>query len=253
MTLPNDERFHDDPRTENFLHRSDGSSVTSPPVDARVVSLTAPGSVAAEQYRSLYYRLERLREQRPMKLVAFTSATSGEGKTVTAVNLALTSARANPDRRILLVDADLRRGRVAEVLGFRARPGLSELLSGDAELREVVRRFKANRLAIIPSGQPPEEPTQLLASPRMKELLRAVRDGFDEVYLDLPPALPFADASILGTLSDAVVLVVRANATPGKHLHQALEHLAGSSVVGCVLNGAAMASTPYLKSYREGR
>ena len=134
----------------------------------RVVSLTAPGSVAAEQYRSLYYRLERLREQRPMRLVAFTSALAGEGKTVTAVNLALTSARANPDRRILLIDADLRGGQVAEMLAFRARPGLSELLQGDAELREVVRRFKANRLAVIPSGagaggadaaagQPPDE------------------------------------------------------------------------------------------------
>ena len=223
-------------RTENFLHRSDGSSVSQAPVNDRVVSLTAPGSVAAEQYRSLYYRLERLREQRPMRLVAFTSALAGEGKTVTAVNLALTSARANPDRRILLIDADLRGGQVGEMLAFRARPGLSELLQGDAELREVVRRFKANRLAVIPSGQVPEEPTQLLASPRMKELLRAVREGF-------------ADASILGTLSDAVVLVVRANATAGKHVHQALEHLTGASVVGCVLNGAALASTPYLKSY----
>src|SRR5215813_4708473 len=238
----------DERRAENFLHRTE-SSVSQAPVNERVVSLTAPASIAAEQYRSLYYRLERLREQRPMRLVAFTSALSGEGKTVTAVNLALTSARANPDRRILLIDADLRRGQVAELLAFRARPGLSELLVGDAELREVVRRFKANRLAVIPSGQPPEEPTQMLASPRMKELLRAVREGFDEVYLDLPPALPFADASILGTLSDAVVLVVRANATAGKHVHQALEHLAGASVVGCVLNGAAAAATPYLKSY----
>ncbi|HZJ54747.1 MAG TPA: CpsD/CapB family tyrosine-protein kinase, partial [Myxococcaceae bacterium] len=177
-------------RAANFIHRSDGSSVTPAPVNDRVVSLTAPGSVAAEQYRSLYYRLERLRTQRPMRLVAFTSALAGEGKTVTAVNLALTSARANPDRRILLIDADLRGGQVAELLAFRARPGLSELLQGDAELREVVRRFKANRLAVIPSGQAPEEPTQLLASPRMKELLRAVREGFDEVYLDLPPPRP---------------------------------------------------------------
>src|SRR5215472_12816665 len=105
-------------RAENFLHRTDGSSVSNAPVNDRVVSLTAPGSVAAEQYRSLYYRLERLREQRPMRLVAFTSA------------------RANPDRRILLIDADLRGGQVAELLAFRARPGLSELLQGDAELRE---------------------------------------------------------------------------------------------------------------------
>ena len=76
-----------------------------------------------------------------------------------------------------------------------------------------------------------------------------MREGFDEVYVDLPPTLPFADAAILGTQSDAVVLVVRANVTTGKHVHQALEHLTGASVVGCVLNGAELASTPYLKSY----
>ena len=88
--------------------------------------------MAAEQYRTLYYRLERLRELRPMRVVAFTSAMPGEGKTVTAVNLALTAARATPDRRILLIDADLRRSQVAELLGFSAQPGLAELLSGDA-------------------------------------------------------------------------------------------------------------------------
>src|SRR4029453_18177469 len=248
QVMPENETTNDG-RPANFLHRTDASAVSPAPVNDRVVSLTAPGSIAAEQYRSLYYRLERLRDQRPMRLVAFTSALSGEGKTVTAVNLALTSARANPDRRILLIDADLRGGQVAEKLAFRARPGLAELLQGDAELREVVRRFKANRLAVIPSGQPPQAPTQLLASPRMKELPRGGRGGFDEVSLAPPPALPFADASILGTLSDAVVLVVRANATAGKHVHQALEHLAGASVVGCVLNGAAAAATPYLRSY----
>jgi len=105
--MPENEGTNEE-RAESFLHRTDGSSVSHAPVNDRVVSLTAPGSVAAEQYRSLYYRLERLREQRPMRLVALTSALAGEGKTVTAVNLALTSARANPDRRILLIDADLR-------------------------------------------------------------------------------------------------------------------------------------------------
>jgi len=129
--MPENEGTNEE-RAETFLRRTDTSSVSHAPVNDRVVSLTAPGSVAAEQYRSLYYRLERLREQRPMRLVALTSALAGEGKTVTAVNLALTSARANPDRRILLIDADLRGGQVAELLAFRARPGLSELLQGDA-------------------------------------------------------------------------------------------------------------------------
>ena len=99
-------------RAENFLPRVDEQASpqrSGPPGgDAH-----RPGLGAAEQYRSLYYRLERMRELRPMKVVAVTSAVPGEGKTVTAVNLALAAARANPERRILLIDADLRRSQVA--------------------------------------------------------------------------------------------------------------------------------------------
>jgi capsular exopolysaccharide synthesis family protein len=238
-------------RADNFLPRVDESSITPNQVDRRVVSLTAPASTAAEQYRTLYYRLERLRELRPMKVVALTSAMQGEGKTVTSVNLALTSARANPDRRILLLDADLRRGQVGEVLGCGNKPGLADFLAGEAELNQIVRGFKATRLAVIPSGAVPEEPTQLLASARMKELLQAVRANFDEVYVDLPPTLPFADAPILACQADGVVMVIRANVTPSLRVDHALEQLAGAPVVGCVLNGAELSSTPYLKSYMK--
>src|SRR5512140_82903 len=111
-------------RAGNFLPRVDEEEVSrSNEVDRRVVTLTAPASAAAEQYRTLYYRLERMRELRPMKVISFTSALPGEGKTLTAVNVALTSARANPDRRILLVDADLRCSQVGATLGLVAKPG----------------------------------------------------------------------------------------------------------------------------------
>lgn len=232
----------------NFLPRVDDAASTNE-VDRHLVTLTAPASMAAEQYRTLFYRLERLREVRPMKVIAVTSAMPGEGKTLTAVNLALASARANPDRRILLLDADLRRSQVAEMLGIKTKPGLAELLAGECELRDAVRRFKTNRLAVIPGGGTPEEATQLLASNRMKELLKFLRDGFDEVYMDLPPTLPFADASILAGQTDGVLMVVRANVTSSKRVMQALEQLAGASVIGCVLNGVQMSQTPYLKNY----
>src|SRR3954467_15260720 len=122
-------------RAGNFLPRADDSSLTPNQVSRNVVSLTAPASTAAEQYRTLYYRLERMRELRPMKVVAVTSSVPGEGKTVTAVNLALTAARANRDKRILLIDADLRRSQVADVLGVKGKPGLTEVLEGDAQLQ----------------------------------------------------------------------------------------------------------------------
>ncbi|NOK18399.1 CpsD/CapB family tyrosine-protein kinase [Corallococcus carmarthensis] len=236
-------------RAGNFLPRVDESATSSNAVDRRVVTLTAPASAAAEQYRTLYYRLERMREQRPMKVVALTSAMPGEGKTVTSVNLALAAARANPERRILLVDADLRRGQVAPTLGMRNKQGLAELLAGECDVRDVVRRFNSTRLAVIPAGETPEESTQVLASARMKQFLKAVREGFDEVYVDLPPTLPFADAAILGHQMDGVLMVIRANVTPSKVVNQAVEQLAGAALVGCVLNGAEVNATPYLKNY----
>ncbi len=236
-------------RAGNFLPRVDEQNETRNEVDRRVVSITQPASAAAEQYRTLYYRLERLRQVKQMKVCALTSAMPGEGKTVTSVNLALTAARAQPDRRVLLIDADLRRSQVAQVLGFKAKPGLSELLNGDCQLHEAVRRFRSTRLAVIPAGVTPDEPTQLLASRRMRELLEAVRNNFDEVYLDLPPTLPFADAAILAGQTDGVVMVIRAKVTSSSQVQHALEHLTGVPVVGCVLNGAADDAATYLKAY----
>lgn len=238
-------------RAGNFLPRVDESAGNPNAVDRRVVSLTAPASAAAEQYRSLYYRLERLREAKPMKVIALTSAMPGEGKTVTAVNLALAAARANPERRILLIDADLRRSQVGSVLGIRGKSGLAELLAGECEVRDVIRRFHGTRLAVIPGGSTPEEPTQVLASTRMKQFLQAVRENFEEVYIDLPPTLPFADAAILGHQMDGVLMVVRANVTPMRAVNQAVEQLGGAPILGSVLNGAEVNSTPYLKNYMK--
>jgi len=236
-------------RAGNFLPRVDESALRPQEVDRRVVSLTAPASVAAEQYRTLYYRLERMREMRPMKIIAVASARPGEGKTLTTVNLALTAARANGERRIVLVDADLRRGQAATLLGVKSKPGLAELLAGEGEVRQAVRRFKSTSLALIPAGHVPDEPTSLLAGKRMKRMLAKLRECFDEIYIDLPPILPFADCSILAPQSDGVVLVIRANTTPHRQISQALEQLAGAPMIGCVLNGSELTTTPYLKSY----
>jgi protein-tyrosine kinase len=236
-------------RAGNFLPRVDESAGNPNAVDRRVVTLTAPASAAAEQYRTLYYRLERMREVKPMKIIALASAMPGEGKTVTAVNLALAAAKANVERRILLIDADLRRSQVASVLGIRGKTGLAELLAGECDVRDVVRRFNSTRLAVIPAGTTPEDATQVLASSRMKQLLKAVRDNFDEVYIDLPPTLPFADATILSHQTDGVLMVVRANVTPTRAVNQAVEQLGGAPILGCVLNGAEVNTTPYLKNY----
>ena len=235
-------------RAANFLPRVDESALIPSRVDRQIVTLTAPASRAAEEYRSLYYRLERIRGLRPLKVTAITSAVAGEGKTVTAANLALTAARADPEKRILLIDADLRRGQVSGYLGIKSKPGLSELIGGEADISDVVQRFKTS-FAVMAAGMSADQPTQLLASARMKRLLQLVRDAFDEVYIDTPPSLPYADTAVLGPQCDGILMVIRANLTPFRRVAEAVEHLAGAPVIGCVLNAAADSAAPYLKSY----
>ena len=120
--------------------------------------------------------------------------------------------------------------------GALARP--PALLAG------IGARRRRSRVVYTPHGF-----AFLSPSSRMKQLLKAVRDNFDEIYVDLPPTLPFADAGILAHQADGVLMVIRANVTPVKAVNQAVEQLGGAPVLGCVLNGAETHTAPYLKNY----
>lgn len=231
-------------RSGNFAARVDVNGSFNE-VDSRVVSLTKPASSAAEQYRVLYHRLERVRAVRPLKLVGFTSALSGEGKTITAVNTALAAAAANPDRKVLLIDCDLRRPKVHEYLGLRSQPGLTDVLRSECEVGQAVRRFASTRLAVLPAGAAVEDAADLLHSARMRQLLQLCGEHFDEIYIDAPPCLPFADANILASQCHGVVMVVKAGATSSRRVAQALSHLGDAPVLGCVLNGVDVAELAY--------
>jgi len=231
-------------RSGNFATRVDVNG-SFQEVDSRVVTLTLPASAAAEQYRVLYHRLERMRALKPLKLVALTSAVAGEGKTITAVNLAMAAAAASPDRKVLLIDCDLRRPKVHTYLGLRASPGLGEVLREEVEIGQAVRRFSSTRLAVLPAGAPVEEAADLLASSRMRRLLQLAGEHFDEIYLDAPPALAFADAHILSAQCQGVLMVVKAGATSSKRVAQALAMLGDAPVLGCVLNGVEVTELAY--------
>lgn len=234
-------------RADNFLPRVDRHANRSAlEVDSRVVAVLQPASVAAEQYRVLHQRLERLRTVKPLRSVALTSAVSGEGKSMTAVNLALVAAAANPDRRVLLIDADLRRPRVHLLLGVEGRPGLAEVLEGDCQVAEAMRRCAGSRLNVLPAGARREESALLVTSPRMRRLLEEASEHFDEIYVDAPPVLAVADGSFLAGICEGTVLVVRAGVTSRQLVVQAMEALAGTALVGCVLNGVDRNEVPYL-------
>ncbi len=231
-----------------FLERIEGGAAETT-VDGRLVALTAPMGAAAEQYRILLHRLRRLRALRGEAIqgaavVAVTSAVRGEGVSVTAANLALTAARSR-DARVALVDCDLRRGGLGQLFGIGARAGLADVLTGKTEVGEALGHFHEGHLAVISAGRAPgAESASLLAGPRFGQTLSLLRTLFDEVYLDVPPALATADAQVVAYKVDGIVLVARAGLTPREQVAAAARQLSGAPVWGLVLNGVDPSRVP---------
>jgi len=206
-------------------------------LDIHLVSLTAPASFAAEQYQGLRLTIERLARARDMKVIAISSPAAGDGKTVTAINLAGALARGS-DERVLLIDADLRRPSVVRQLGMTdIHVGLADALSDEGtSVLSVVRRLDAYNLDVIPAGTPRAGISQLLRSPRLDAFLREARQRYAYIVLDTPPLLPVFDSALLAKSVDGVLMVVAANRTPRKLLGEALNMLDASTVLGIVFN-----------------
>ena len=223
-------------------------------IDPHIVSATDPRSPIAEQYRMLRTNFQSLRSKPGAKVIVVTSAVHGEGKSVTSINLALSMAR-QEKLKVVLVDADLRRGSIPTWLGLGARgEGLSTALSRDGELNGSLVQLVQPALTILPAGPHPDHPAELLESVAMKRVLATLESQFDFVILDAPPVLPVADAGILAAQADGVLLVVRAGKTQRRTVLQAHEHVKKmkAKLIGCVLTH--MEYLPgYAKYYRYQR
>jgi protein-tyrosine kinase len=213
-----------------------------------------PATHGAEQFRTLRSRLYQLRGNQTLKSILVTSSIPGEGKTFIVNNLAQAIVR-QPDRRALIIDADLRRPRVHQLLGAPAAPGLTEYLRGEVDELGVIQCGSESNLCLIPGGNEVTNPSELLSNGRLKELLNRVAPIFDWVILDSPPAVPVADASLLADMCDGILLVVRAGSTPAEVAQRAAQELQGRNVVGVVLNATAQAhlyEAYYYESYGYG-
>jgi len=222
-------------------------------VDTRLVSLTAPASFAAEQYQGLRLSMERLARARGVKAIAVSSPAAGDGKTVTAINLAVALARGS-DERVLLIDADLRRPSVATLLAMTAAgAGLADALGdGHTGIADVVQTLNACNLDVVPAGTPRAGTSQLLRSPRLEAFLQEARRRYAFIVLDTAPLLPVFDAALIARSVDGVVMVVSANRTPRKLLGEALNMLEASKVLGIVFNRDARPLFGYYNaSYRQ--
>jgi protein-tyrosine kinase len=190
----------------------------------------------AEQFRTLRSRLYQIRAAQPLRTLLVTSSVPAEGKTFVTNNLAQAIVR-QPDRRALIIDADLRCSRLHVPLGAPASPGLTDYLRGEVDEMAIIQHGLEGNLCFIPGGNQVTNPSELLSNGRIKTLLDRLAPVFDWMVLDSAPLLPVADSSFLANLVDGVLLVARAGATPTETVQRACQELQGRNVVGVVLNG----------------
>ena len=204
-----------------------------------------------EEFRTLRSRLYQIREKRLLKTVMVASALPAEGKTFVAANLSLVLARQH-GRRVILVDADLRRSQLHVNLGAAPNPGLAEYLLGEADEYAVIQRGSLDNLFFIPGGKMPSNPSELIANGRLKTLLQRLSAAFDWVIIDSPPAIPVSDASRMAELCDGVLLVLLAAKTPFDMAQRAHKEFHNMPVLGVVLNRVAPRDT-YTSYYYYGK
>jgi capsular exopolysaccharide synthesis family protein len=229
-----------------------------PIAEKLMLSSQTPGAPAAvEQYRRLAARLCMAQAEHGIGVVMVTSALPGEGKTLTATNLALTLSESYK-RSVLLIDADLRRPCVHQVFQVPNASGLNDgLRSGDD--RKVPLMQFSDRLTLLTAGRPDSDPMSILSGDRMKRVIDEAKTRFEWVIVDTPPVGLLTDAHLLSAIVDTVVFVVRAGYTPLPAINGALQSVGRDRVLGVVLNHAEIGGLPgsyhaynYYGSYRAG-
>lgn len=205
--------------------------------DQFLLARNAPHSMAVEGLRNVRAALHFSLRDTPQRVVAVTSPTAGAGKTFASVNLAVLFAEAG--QRVLLIDADLRRGKVAGWLDLQPGPGLADVLSGRASLPDAVQLTAVNGLSVLPAGAPPENPSELLMSPAFGKSLQACAERFDLVMIDTPPIMAVADAALVANCVNSTLLVLRADTTMPSQVDESLKRLARANarLLGGILNG----------------
>ena len=227
-------------------------------IDKCIVTLTEPHSPAAEQYRKLRARILKTAEAKDNSIntIMITSSDKREGKTITAINLAVAMANVI-DYPVVLVDADLRNPSVHGYLGIEPEYGLSEYLTGKASLSDVLLRTGIGELMLLPGGLPPENPAELLSSERMKNLVNELklRHKGGYVIFDSSPILLTSDPLSLGSLMDGILFIIHASLTSEKSASEAVSLIRGCNIIGIVFNDVQdyPAKNPYPYYFPEDK
>ncbi len=227
-------------RTQTERRAQDGD------LSGRLVTLTDPDSPAAEAYRTLRTGLMFSLVDSPPKAILLTSAGKEEGKSTTCANLAITLAQAQ--KKVLVVDCDLRKPVAHKIFGLRNFEGMTDVLTGERSAQQVIQKPLEN-LNVITVGPLPPNPTELLSSRRFTEFLKGIRESFDYVLVDAPPIGLVSDPAIVATQADGVLLVLNSQGTRKKEVHQAVRNLeaVGARVLGTVINNVRTTKSGYYR------
>lgn len=218
-----------------------GKLLGSPRFDDHLVVLTDPKAIASEQYRLLRSRIEHLSHEKGFRTFMVTSPVVGDGKSMTTANLALSMAQSK-DRRVALIDCDLRRPSLHRLFGMRMKEGLIDVLEERSPLEKALVSIEhpllpAEALSFLPAGRANAAAPEWLGSTKMSKLVTLLSERFDMVFFDTPPILPLADAAVLGGKIDGAILVLRAGSTSVEMLNLAMQSIDLQNWIGVVLNG----------------
>lgn len=220
-------------------------------IDEHVVSFHDPSSVIGEQYKIIRTNIQSLKTTKDYKTFLITSSITGEGKTLTSINLSMAMAHDLNNKSVLLIDADMRKGKVAKYLGINSAPGLSDLLKGEAAPDSAFVTPSIDNLTVIPAGRTPRNPAELLGSKKMKSLLAELKTRFDYIFIDSPPVMPLTDPCILGAMVDGVIMVIQAGRTQRDIIKHAENRLgqAQAKTIGYIMTNVEYHLPHYLYRY----
>lgn len=222
-----------------------------------LVAASDPYTPVAEEYRKLKSILVKATKGETFRnMLMITSSVGCEGKSITALNLALTLAQ-EYDHTVLLVDADLRKPSLHDYLGIEKRVGLSECLQDGLEIKNALLRTGIGKLSLLPAGREVRNPAEIFSSQKARDLFLEMKHRYPDRYIiiDTPPVLPFAETRSLSTIVDGVVLVVKEGTVPLRHVNETLDCLKGVDMLGIVYNQATVESRSdhyqYYRSYNR--
>ena len=205
--------------------------------------------VAKEAYKTLRTNLRYFLRGEGCKKICITSANAGEGKSITFINLAISMAET--EKRVLLIDADLRRPAMARLLGEKASPGLANVLAGMNTLEESIHTQVYPNLDILFSGDIPPNPSELLSSEKMREVVEELSARYDYIFVDTPPVCVVSDTCIVASYLDGVLLLVRQDRSKKDQVNRAVAslQLTGAKTLGFVMNGIPVSSDKNYQGY----